>query len=151
MINECTECILINRPTISEMTLHTNVDNAISMSGFRFPLLTCSIRVIRLANKPSQLTVLVIRKKENLIIEKIPRNRIRFVKGSSCFIRIFLEFTRSTMKTFLKKLSTGVCKYRLLNLQPVNFTVGFFPGIFRHCLDLLVYRTLEEFLIFEVF
>ena len=90
-------------------------------------------------------------KKENLIIEKIAKNRIRFVKGSSCFIRIFLEFKRSTMKTFLTKLCTEVCKYRLLNLQPVNFTAGFFPGILRHCLDLLVYRTLEEFLIFEVF
>ena len=90
-------------------------------------------------------------KKENLIIAKIAKNRIRFVKGSSCFIRILLEFKRSTMKTFLTKLCTEVCKYRLLNLQPVNFTAGFFPGILRHCLDLLVYRTLEEFLIFEVF
>ena len=94
-------------------------------------------------NKPSHLTVLVIRKKENLIIEKIPKNRIRIVKGSSCFIRIFLEFKRPTMKSFLTKLSTEVCKYRVLNLQPVNFTLDFFPGIFRHCLDLLLYRTLE--------
>ena len=134
------------------MTLHINVDTGISLSSFRFPLLTYSICVIRLVNKPSQLNVLVIRKKENLLTsEKIPKNRIRIVKASSCFIRIFFELKKSIMKTFLTKLSTEVCKYRLLNLEPVNLTVGFFPWIFRHCLDLLVYRTLKEFLIFEVF
>ena len=131
MINECTKYIVINRPARSEMTIHINVHTGISLSNFRFPLLTYSIRVIRLVNKPSQLIVLVISKKETpRMSEKISKNRIRIVKASSCFIRIFLEFKKFPMKTFFTKLSTRVCKFRLLNLQPVNFTVGFSQEVF---------------------